>query len=48
MLTFLRCRVFQLEADAETEERFKFPFFELCNFYAGKSISESLKGPNHK
>jgi hypothetical protein len=33
-----------MEIAVDTDERFKFPFFELCNIYAAKSIAESLKG----
>jgi len=33
-----------MEGLAETEERFKFPYFELCNFYAAKSIAGLLEG----
>lgn len=33
-----------MELAVETDERFKFPFFELCNIYAAKSFAESIKG----
>ena len=33
-----------MELAVDTDERFKFPFFELCNIYAAKSIAESLEG----
>ncbi|KAL7075216.1 hypothetical protein ACQ4LE_005637 [Meloidogyne hapla] len=39
----LQLKVYEMELAVETDERFKFPFFELCNIYAAKSISESLK-----
>uniref|UniRef100_A0A183CCH6 JHD domain-containing protein n=1 Tax=Globodera pallida TaxID=36090 RepID=A0A183CCH6_GLOPA len=32
-----------MELAAETDERFKFPFFELWNFYAARNIAETLK-----
>jgi hypothetical protein len=33
-----------MELEAGIEERFKFPYFELCNFYATKYLGEQLKG----
>uniref|UniRef100_A0A915PB71 JmjC domain-containing protein n=1 Tax=Meloidogyne floridensis TaxID=298350 RepID=A0A915PB71_9BILA len=39
----LQLRVYDMELAVETDERFKFPFFELCNIYAAKSFAESIK-----
>lgn len=33
-----------MENKADIDGRFRFPFFEMCNFYAAKSIVEKLKG----
>ncbi|CAK5122509.1 unnamed protein product [Meloidogyne enterolobii] len=40
---FHQFRVYDIELAVETDERFKFPFFELCNIYAAKSFAESIK-----
>uniref|UniRef100_A0A914IAF4 JmjC domain-containing protein n=1 Tax=Globodera rostochiensis TaxID=31243 RepID=A0A914IAF4_GLORO len=39
----MQIKIYEMELAAETDERFKFPFFELCNFYAAKNIAETLK-----
>ncbi|KAF7638342.1 Lysine-specific demethylase 7A [Meloidogyne graminicola] len=39
----MQLKVYEMELDVDTDERFKFPFFELCNIYAAKSVAESLK-----
>ncbi|KAL3091983.1 hypothetical protein niasHS_005933 [Heterodera schachtii] len=39
----MQLKIYEMELAADIEERFKFPFFELCNFYAAKNIAEILK-----
>lgn len=41
---FIYCRIYEMELEANIDDRFKFPYFELCNFYAAKNMAETLKG----
>lgn len=33
-----------MEVETETPPHFMYPYFELCNFYAAKHITERLTG----
>uniref|UniRef100_A0A914XLH6 JmjC domain-containing protein n=1 Tax=Plectus sambesii TaxID=2011161 RepID=A0A914XLH6_9BILA len=42
----MQLRIYEMELDCHTDERFMFPSFELTNWYAARSVLESLKGTN--
>uniref|UniRef100_A0A914X225 JmjC domain-containing protein n=1 Tax=Plectus sambesii TaxID=2011161 RepID=A0A914X225_9BILA len=42
----MQLRIYEMELDCHTDERFMFPSFELTNWYAARSVLESLKEAN--
>ena len=41
---FSSFRVYGIENESRIDDRFKFPQFELTNWYAAKAVTEDLKG----